>query len=71
MTTPPFYYKIQHSVILIEFDHHSGVSLSNEEPEKFHVHTIVRTPEGIYQAWINILRVKRYRPGRAGNRKRP
>lgn len=42
----PFYYRIQSPVILIEFDHHSGVYLSNEEPEKFHVHTIVRTPNG-------------------------
>ena len=42
----PFYYRIQSPVILIEFDHHSGVYLSNEGPEKFHVHTIVRTPNG-------------------------
>ncbi len=42
----PFYYRIQSPVVLIEFDHHSGVYLSNEQPEKFHVHTIVRTPNG-------------------------
>jgi hypothetical protein len=42
----PFYYRIQSPVIMIEFDHHSGVFLANEQPEKFHVHTIVRTPNG-------------------------
>jgi hypothetical protein len=33
-------------VILIEFDHHPGIFLDNDEPEPFHVHTIVRTPNG-------------------------
>jgi Protein of unknown function (DUF3500) len=41
-----FYYRIQSPVVMIEFDHHSGVYLTNEQPEKFHVHTIVRTPNG-------------------------
>jgi hypothetical protein len=41
-----FYYRIQSPVIFIEFDHHSGVFLTNEEPADFHVHTIVRTPNG-------------------------
>lgn len=40
----PFYYRIQSPVIIFEFDHHSGVFLTNEEPAKFHTHTIVRTP---------------------------
>lgn len=40
----PFYYRIQSPVIITEFDHHSGVFLTNEEPGKFHTHTIVRTP---------------------------
>jgi hypothetical protein len=39
-----FYYRIQSPVIIVEFDHHSGVFLSNTEPAKFHTHTIVRTP---------------------------
>lgn len=39
-----FYYRIQSPVILVEFDHHSGVFLSNSQPAKFHTHTIVRTP---------------------------
>ncbi len=42
----PFYYRIQSPVIFIEFDHHAGVFLTNAEPAKFHVHTIVRTPNG-------------------------
>jgi hypothetical protein len=42
----PFYYRIQSPVVMIEFDHHSGVYLNNDKPEKFHVHTLVRTPNG-------------------------
>ncbi|KAK1985850.1 hypothetical protein LZ30DRAFT_618610 [Colletotrichum cereale] len=42
--TDPFYYRIQSPVILIEFDHHSGVFLTNKEPAKFHIHTLLRTP---------------------------
>jgi Protein of unknown function (DUF3500) len=44
--TDPFYYKVHSPVILIEFDHHCGVLLDNDRPEKFHVHTQVRTPNG-------------------------
>ncbi|KAJ9622715.1 hypothetical protein H2203_006366 [Taxawa tesnikishii (nom. ined.)] len=43
-TEDPFYYRIQNPVIIIEFDHHSGVFLNNEEPAKFHIHTLLRTP---------------------------
>lgn len=42
----PFYYRVQSPVVFIEFDHHAGVFLTNDKPEKFHVHTIVRTPNG-------------------------
>ena len=42
----PFYYRIQSPIILIEFDHHAGVYLTNREPASFHVHTLVRTPNG-------------------------
>ena len=44
--TSPFYYRIQSPVIIVEFDHHAGVFLGNTEPEKFHIHTLVRTPNG-------------------------
>lgn len=42
----PFYYRIQSPVIICEFDHHSGVFLLNEEPARFHIHSIVRSPNG-------------------------
>jgi hypothetical protein len=42
----PFYYRIQSPVIMLEFDNHSGIWLTNTEPAKFHIHTIVRTPNG-------------------------
>ena len=41
-----FYYRVQSPVIFIEFDQHAGVFLTNQVPAKFHVHTIVRTPNG-------------------------
>jgi hypothetical protein len=40
----PFYYRIQSPVVIVEFDHHSGVFLNNEQPAKFHIHTLLRTP---------------------------
>ncbi|GAA3567853.1 DUF3500 domain-containing protein [Amycolatopsis ultiminotia] len=42
----PFYFRIQGPTILAELDHHAGVFLSNPEPERFHTHTVVRTPNG-------------------------
>jgi Protein of unknown function (DUF3500) len=42
----PFYYRIQSPIVIIEFDHHSGIFLSNTHPAKFHIHTLVRTPNG-------------------------
>lgn len=49
-----FYYRIQSPVLLIEFDHHAGVFLANPQPERFHVHTVVRTPHGgdYGMAWL-------------------
>ncbi|KAK4173009.1 hypothetical protein QBC36DRAFT_195665, partial [Triangularia setosa] len=41
-----FYYRIQSPMVLVEFDHHSGVFLTNKEPAKFHIHTLLRTPNG-------------------------
>ena len=41
-----FYYRIHSPVVLIEYDCHQGVFLDNDQPEPFHVHTIVRTPNG-------------------------
>ncbi len=42
----PFYLRIQSSVFLAEYEHHAGIVLTNQEPAKFHTHTIVRTPNG-------------------------
>jgi Protein of unknown function (DUF3500) len=42
----PFYYRIHSPVIWLEFDHHQGVFLDNNLPEPYHVHTIIRTPNG-------------------------
>ncbi|PVH92609.1 hypothetical protein DM02DRAFT_635213 [Periconia macrospinosa] len=41
-----FYYRIQSPVIIVEFDHHSGVFLTNKTPAKFHIHTLLRKPNG-------------------------
>jgi hypothetical protein len=41
-----FYYRIQSPVVIVEFDHHSGVFLNNKTPAKFHIHTILRIPNG-------------------------
>lgn len=41
-----FYYRIQSPVIVLEFDHHSGVFLDNTQPAKYHIHTIARMPNG-------------------------
>ncbi|WLQ36763.1 DUF3500 domain-containing protein [Streptomyces castrisilvae] len=41
-----FYYRIHSPILLVEYDNHPGVFLSNEEPARHHVHTIVREPGG-------------------------
>lgn len=42
----PFYFRIQSPVILAELDHHAGVWLNNRTPERFHIHTTLRLPNG-------------------------
>ncbi|MCS7483537.1 DUF3500 domain-containing protein [Umezawaea endophytica] len=41
-----FYYRVHSPVLLVEYDNHPGVFLGNPEPARFHVHTIVRAPNG-------------------------
>jgi hypothetical protein len=41
-----FYYRVHSPVILIEFDHQSGVALESEQPSRNHIHLVVRTPNG-------------------------
>jgi Protein of unknown function (DUF3500) len=42
----PFYYRIHSPVLLIEFDHQAGVIYDNSTPNRRHIHTVVRTPNG-------------------------
>jgi hypothetical protein len=42
----PFYYRILSPVILVEFDHQSGIVYDNDKPSRDHIHTVVRTPNG-------------------------
>ena len=42
----PFYYRVLSPVILVEFDHQSGIIYDNDTPSRDHIHTIVRTPNG-------------------------
>lgn len=44
--TEAFYLRFQSPVVILELDHHTGVFLSNDEPAPFHMHTVVRTPNG-------------------------
>lgn len=64
----PFYYKIHSPVVLIELDCHAGAFLANDEPEQFHVHTVMRTPNGNdygrdllaqHRAWHHAARIDR------------
>ncbi|MGO4692407.1 DUF3500 domain-containing protein [Glaciibacter sp. 2TAF33] len=41
-----FYYRLQSPVVVLELDHHTGVFLSNTTPARFHIHTVMRTPNG-------------------------
>ena len=42
----PFYYRLLNPVILVEFDHQSGIVYDNDTPSRDHIHTVVRTPNG-------------------------
>jgi hypothetical protein len=42
----PFYYRVLSPVILVEFDHQSGIVYDNDTPSRDHIHTVVRTPNG-------------------------
>jgi len=42
----PFYYRIHSPVLLVEYDNHPGVFLANTEAARYHIHTIVREPNG-------------------------
>lgn len=42
----PFHFRINSPVLICEFDHECGMYLSNAKPGRFHVHSVVRTPNG-------------------------
>ena len=37
---------MQSPVVIAELDHHCGVFLTNDTPAPFHIHTVLRTPNG-------------------------
>jgi len=41
-----YYYRVQSPVIIAELDHHCGVFLDIDSPKPFHIHTVMRTPNG-------------------------
>lgn len=41
-----FYYRFQSPVLIAELDHHCGVFLDYDFPQRFHVHTVMRVPNG-------------------------
>lgn len=56
----PYYFRIHSPVAFMEFDFHAGVFLVNATPDKCHIHTINRLPNGgdygralldTYQRW--------------------
>ncbi|WP_110590440.1 DUF3500 domain-containing protein [Microbacterium suaedae] len=42
----PYYCRVQSPVVIAEIDHHCGVFLTNDSPQPFHIHTVLRTPNG-------------------------
>lgn len=50
----PFYYRVHSPVLFVELDAHSGIFIANDEPEAFHIHNIMRTPNGndYGRAWL-------------------
>lgn len=49
-----FYYRFQSPVLIVELDHHCGVFLDYDVPQRFHVHTLMRIPNGndYGRAWV-------------------
>ena len=41
-----YYYRVQSPVIIAELDHHCGVFLDIDTPMPFHIHSVMRTPNG-------------------------
>ncbi|UPK95704.1 hypothetical protein LCI18_006639 [Fusarium solani-melongenae] len=59
-----FYFRIQSPVVLVELDHHSGIYLTNQTPDKYHIHTIHRLPNGGDYGQELIRKWKQKNPGK-------
>ncbi|GES65601.1 DUF3500-domain-containing protein [Aspergillus terreus] len=60
----PYYVRIQSPVALVELDHHSGIYLTNESPGPYHIHNIMRLPNGNDYGRELIRQWKQSRAGR-------
>ncbi len=49
-----YYCRFQSPVLIVELDHHCGVFLDYDVPQRFHVHTVMRVPNGndYGRAWV-------------------
>jgi hypothetical protein len=56
-----FFRRFQSPVLIAEPDHHRGVLLDDDAPERFHVHTVLRVPNGndYGRSWVRQWRVRR------------
>lgn len=45
-TGGPFYFRVQSPVVMIEYNHQTGLVFDVDAPTKLHTHAIVRTPNG-------------------------
>ncbi|WP_121181671.1 DUF3500 domain-containing protein [Nocardiopsis sp. Huas11] len=55
-----FYYRLQSPVLVAELDHHGGVFLDDDVPRRFHVHTVLRVPNGndYGRSWVRQWRAR-------------
>lgn len=58
-----FYYRFQSPVLIAELDHHCGVFLDYDFPQRFHVHTVMRVPNGndYGRSWVRQWQKKQER----------
>ena len=63
-----FYVRVQSSVIIAELDHHCGVFLDYDVPMPFHIHTVLRTPNGndYGRSWVRQWQAQPSGPGHPG-----
>jgi hypothetical protein len=56
-----FHYRFQSPVLIAELDHHRGVFLDYDAPKRFHVHTVLRVPNGndYGRSWVRQWQARR------------